>query len=97
MYFIWIEQTDILCFFFQPTPIIIYVHSGRRGDFNCHHNVWGWGITVAAGSFLLSAIEKTNLIILNTGEETIIPNIQQKKRIKQKFPLFAHGELKGFH
>ena len=40
------------------------------GDFNCHHQSWGWVHSSPCGNKLLDAIENSTLSILNDGSPT---------------------------
>jgi hypothetical protein len=40
------------------------------GDFNCHHQIWGSGLTNNNGEHLLEILDSHNLCVLNTGVPT---------------------------
>lgn len=46
------------------------------GDFNCHHQSWGCGITNSDGERLIEILDVNNLCVLNTGVPTrrTLPN-----------------------
>nr|CAI5825125.1 unnamed protein product [Callosobruchus analis] len=49
------------------------------GDFNGHHHVWGSPKNDSVGQKLVEAIGECNMVILNNGDATRIPRINEQK------------------
>lgn len=47
-----------------PKPLLVL------GDLNCHHPVWGCGMSDVAGNFLLDSLDTLDLCIINDGSPT---------------------------
>lgn len=48
------------------------------GDSNCHHLAWGCSTSDTKGRSMLDAIDDANLILLNTGQPTLMRSIHHK-------------------
>lgn len=71
-----------------PGPSII------GGDSNCHHQVWGCSLTDSKGRSLLDAIDDANLILLNTGEPTLLKSIHHRNNSAVDISLIT-SDLSG--
>lgn len=47
-----------------PKPLLVL------GDLNCHHSVWGCGMSDVSGIFLLDSLDSLDLCIINDGSPT---------------------------
>lgn len=48
------------------------------GDSNCHHQAWGCSQSDTKGRSLLDAMDDANIFLLNTGEPTLMRNINHR-------------------